>query len=153
SGPGRTATVRVFDGATFLPFAGVRGSFAPFGSFAGGVFVAVGDVNGDGTADIIVGVDAGTAPSVHVYNGRTGGIFSGVMGNFQAYLGTFKGGVRVAAADLNGDGKAEVITAPGAGTIGSGQTGLVRSFDLTRRSGTTPFIIQQFTPYEASFAG
>lgn len=153
-GAGRAPTLRVFDGATFLPLAGKRGGFDVFAStFKGGVFVAAGDVNGDGTADLVVSQDAGGSPQVRVFDGKTGNQFAGTMGSFLAYASNFKGGVRVASADVNGDGKAEVVTAPGAGTIAGGQTGLVRTFDLTRKSGNAPFVIQQFKPYEDGYAG
>ena len=38
----------------------------------------------------------------------------GVLGEFYAYEANYRGGVRVAVADLNFDGRADLITAPGA---------------------------------------
>src|SRR5262249_39561411 len=84
--------------------------FAVGGAFNGGVFVAAGDVNKDGAADIIVGADAGGASEVQVFNGRNGAM----MLDFFAY-GAFAGGVRVGAADINGDGFADIITGAGPG--------------------------------------
>jgi hypothetical protein len=78
-----------------------------------GLFVACGDVDGDGASEIVVGYDAGAAPEVRVYR-VVGGSVTQVSG-FLAYGGTFTGGVRVATADIEGDGIADVITAPGAG--------------------------------------
>src|SRR5206468_3035491 len=74
-------------------------------------FVAAGDVNGDGAADIITGTDVGAAPNVKVFSGQ-GAV---VLYNFFAYDPTFAGGVRVAAVDLNGDGRADLLTEAGPG--------------------------------------
>ena len=62
---------------------------------------------------LIVGADAGknTQPYVAVIDNAT----STVLVKFLAYEKTFRGGVRVAFADLTGDGVPEIITAPGRG--------------------------------------
>src|SRR5207244_12209577 len=87
-------------------------SFYAYSSgFTGGVFVAAGDVNGDVKADIITGAGAGGGPHVRVFSGATGGLLS----EFFPYDGAFRGGVRVAAGDVDGDGHADVITGPGPG--------------------------------------
>jgi hypothetical protein len=115
AGPGGAPQVRVYDGRTFQPLAGPLSSFLgifPTG-FTGGVFVAAGDVDGDGFADIIVGADAGGGPEVNVFSGRTGA----VLYSFLAFPASFNGGVRVAAGDVNGDGKADIITGAGPGAL------------------------------------
>jgi hypothetical protein len=48
---------------------------------------------------------------VQVFSGKQGT----VLQRFFAYGAGFTGGVRVAAADLNGDGKADIITGAGPG--------------------------------------
>jgi hypothetical protein len=103
-----STTVQVFNGATNAQLHFFT-AFDP--AFTGGVFVATGDVNGDGFDDIVVGAGQGGAPRVRVFHGVTGA----VLHDFLAYTAGFTGGVRVAAADHNGDGKADVITAPGPG--------------------------------------
>jgi FG-GAP repeat len=61
AGPGGGSHIKVFDGATGT----VLLSFFAFDpSFSGGVFVAAGDVNSDGKADIVAGADAGGASHV-----------------------------------------------------------------------------------------
>jgi hypothetical protein len=107
-GPGGGPDIRVWDGATGQL---VREFMAYSPQFVGGVYVAVGDVNGDGHADIITGAGPGGGPHVKVFDGATGG----VLASFFAYASTFTGGVRVAAGDVNGDGKADVITGAGPG--------------------------------------
>jgi hypothetical protein len=92
-------------------------AFFPFeASFTGGVRVAVGDVSGDSFPDLIVGAGPGGAPMVKIYDGallRTG--VPTLTGVFLAYERTFGGGVNVAAADTDGDGLANIITAPALG--------------------------------------
>ena len=82
-------------------------------AFTGGVFVAAGDVDRDGREELITGADAGGGPHVRVF--ATGPAFTGLreVYGFYAYAPWFTGGVRVAAGDLDGDGRAEIITGPG----------------------------------------
>ncbi|MBU1032475.1 MAG: L,D-transpeptidase family protein [Patescibacteria group bacterium] len=80
--------------------------------FKGGVRVAVADTDGDGSAEIITAPGPGAEAKIHIFNSKavhqTG---SGIL----AYDPKFKGGAHVTAADLNNDGKAEIITSPGPG--------------------------------------
>jgi hypothetical protein len=108
AGPGGGPHVQVFDGTSGQLLASFY-AFAP--DFTGGVFVAAGDVNGDGLADVVVGADAGGGPHVRVFNGADG---SELM-SFYAFPPEFSGGVRVAAGDVNHDGRADVITGAGPG--------------------------------------
>jgi hypothetical protein len=110
-------------------------------SFDGGIPVAAGDVNGDGVPDIITGVGKGGAPSVKVFDGKSGAL----LASFFAYEPTFRGGVFVAAGDVNGDGLAEVIT--GAGPGGAPQ---VKVFDGVA---TSPNLAGSFLAFPADFRG
>ena len=125
--------VKVFDGATGLPLPTHRETYGFERTFLGGVYVAAGDVNGDGFAEIIASRASGK-PEVRVFDGVSGNLLS----SFFAYAPSFAGGVRVAAGDVNGDGFSEIITSPGAGRSG----GHVKVFD-----GTSNTLLSSFLAY------
>jgi subtilisin family serine protease len=105
-GPGTPPAVNILDQAGIFK----KQFFAYAENFRGGVNLAVGDVNGDGTAEIITGPGAGGGPQVRIFN------FNGrLLAQFFAYSKSFRGGVNLAVGDVNGDGTAEIITGPGAG--------------------------------------
>jgi hypothetical protein len=110
AGAGGAPRVRVFDGTDGHLLADF---FAYEPSFRGGLNVAVGDVDGDGRGDIILGTGNGGGPRVRVLSGADMG--QTVLQDYFAYEPTFRGGVTVAAGDVNGDGVAEVITGTGVG--------------------------------------
>src|SRR5439155_22843059 len=85
-----SSEVKVFDGKTLSQF---RDFLAYDPAFTGGVYVAAGDVNGDGFDDIITGAGPGGGPNVKVFDGKTGS----VLMNFFAFSPSFTGGVTVAA--------------------------------------------------------
>jgi hypothetical protein len=62
--------------------------------------------------------------------------------SFLAYPAAFKGGVRVASADVNSDGLPDIITALGPGTVA-----LVKVFSGTFPPGQTPPLLYQFKRY------
>jgi hypothetical protein len=141
AGPGGGPHVKVFDNATGDE---VASFYAYDPGFTGGVYVAVGDVNHDGVPDIITGADAGGGPHVKVFDGaslRNGKVV--VIDSFFAYAASFAGGVRVAAADINGDGFADIIT--GAGPGGGPHVKVFSGKDLS--------VIRSFYAYDGAFAG
>src|SRR5581483_4497161 len=79
--------------------------FAYDAGFTGGVRVAVGAGNGDGIPDIITAAGPGGGPNIAVLSGKDGT----QLLNFFAYDQHFTCGVFVAAGDVNGDGKADII--------------------------------------------
>jgi hypothetical protein len=136
AGAGGGPHVRVFSG---MNQAELFGFYAFDPNFSGGVFLASGDVNGDGRADVYAGAGPGAGPHVRVFSG----LDQSELHSFYAYHPLFGGGVRLAAGDLDGDGRDDIITAagPGGGPHVRGLSGLDRR-DLTG-----------FFAYDAAFAG
>src|SRR5205807_6223561 len=81
---GAAPEVRVFTGTSLLFDFNAYDS-----SFTAGVRVAVGDVTGDGTPDIITGPGPGGGPDIRVYDGRN----ASLVLRLQAFDGNFTGGV------------------------------------------------------------
>lgn len=107
TGIGSTAHVRVFntDGSEqYKP----HSLFAYSPSYRSGVNVASGDVNGDGQDEIITAPRIGGAPWIRVFSkeGRAIGV------GLRPYGNEMTAGIDVAAADVNGDGKDEIIVVP-----------------------------------------
>lgn len=126
AGSGAGPHVKVFDGRTFKEIASFY-AFEP--NFLGGLYVAAGDVNGDGRADIIVGADRGGGPRVSVFSLPVGGTGFVRVADFFAYDPGFTGGVRVAAGAFTpGSSRADVVTVPGFG--GGPHVKVFRSADL-----------------------
>jgi hypothetical protein len=100
--------VKRFDDATGL----ATSSFSAYGpSYTGGVRVAAGDVNGDGTPDIVTGAGPGVGSHVKVFDGNT----DAEIRSFFAYGGGFTGGVYVAAGDVGGGSEYDIVTGSGNG--------------------------------------
>ncbi|HLF69933.1 MAG TPA: VCBS repeat domain-containing M23 family metallopeptidase [Actinomycetota bacterium] len=110
AGPGGGPHVRTFEvsGTSFGAAHSSLLAYAP--GFTGGVDVAAADVDGDGIDEIVTGAGPGGGPHVRIFksDGRA-------VGGFFAYDGGFRGGVRVSAADFDGDGIDEIVTGAGPG--------------------------------------
>ena len=109
AGGGPLVTI-TFANGTYTSF------FAYDPAFRGGVRVALGDVNADGTPEVITGAGPGGGPQVNVYsvNPQTGAV--SLQSSFFAFGGsTFTGGVYVAAGHTNSDSFDDVIVSAGAG--------------------------------------
>lgn len=107
--------VKIISGRTGQVVADFFGIDDP--DFRGGARTAVGDVNGDGIPDLIVAAGFGGGPRVAVFDGRslTTGNPTRLMNDFFAFEPELRNGVFVAAGDITGDGKAEVIVGAGPG--------------------------------------
>jgi hypothetical protein len=130
-------------------------SFNAFPKYNGGVNLAVGDVTGDGKADIVAGTATGGTAMTRIYSGApiATGKPPALVADFKPY-GTQSGGVRTALVDVDGDGVNELITASGL----TGSKVKTKAFDLVPNSqgGLTPAAIDAYFANYASdpfFAG
>lgn len=100
-GRGGGPHVRIFrtDGALWG-----GGFFAFDASESSGARVAIGDVNGDGRAEIVVGSGPGTLPRIRVYDGAQVLRYSFSLGTTPSPVG-----ITPVVADTDGDGKAEIL--------------------------------------------
>jgi subtilisin family serine protease len=74
-------------------------------AYRGGTSLAVGDVTGDGVADIIVGTDVGSS-LVRVFDSA-----GAVKKQFYAFSKSYTGGTSLAVGDVTGDGVADIVVA------------------------------------------
>jgi len=92
--------------------------FAFESTLRNGAFAAAPDLDGDGFADLTFGAGPGGAPRVISYGGRqysTGGKIPTLV-DFFAGDASARGGVTVSGADGDNDGRADLLTGPGAGS-------------------------------------
>jgi hypothetical protein len=169
-GLGGAALVKVYDGAKLLNLlngglsngnaeSALLGLFQPYGTNGVGLgnFVAAGDFDGKGVDEVVVGADVGAQPQVSIlaFNRTTGTFLAPPNQTFPQFAflvgpATFTGGIRVAAADINGDGKDDLITA-----FGPGANPVVNVF-LGQDDGTPPTAVVKNwinTTPAASFTG
>jgi FtsP/CotA-like multicopper oxidase with cupredoxin domain len=114
AGPGGPPLVRVFD-ETGMPLPGILGAgfLAYDSSFRGGVNVAAGDLNADNIQDIITGEGpaSNSEPRIRAFSGQDGKMLL----DFLAFEQSFHGGVTVAAEDVAGNGRIQIIAGRGPG--------------------------------------
>ena len=73
-------------------------------SFTGGASVAAGDVDGDGTPEIVAASGSGRVGEVRVFDATGRQLLS-----FLPFGSDYAGGLSVATGDLNADGRAEIV--------------------------------------------
>jgi len=141
AGGGPVVTI-TFTNGTYVSF------FAYPAVFTGGVRVALGDVNGDGSTDLITGAGPGGGPQVNVYNVNSSTGQVSLQSSFYAFNApNFTGGVYVAAGHLNDDGFDDIIVGAGAGG-GSRVQAYAGS-----ASGASSTILADFFAYAPAFTG
>ena len=90
-------------------FGEVVRTVVPFGAgYTAGVRVATADLNGDGTLDLVTATGPGVANRINVYDGKTGS----QVAFLQPFESNFTGGLNLAAGDLTGDGRPDLVVTP-----------------------------------------
>lgn len=108
-GAGRAPQVRVFDGTNLTH---QIASFLAFNkNYQIGLYVAVGDITGDGRADIVAGGGDGGHRLVRVFDGTD--LSAPPVVSFEPYQTQSGDSIRVALVDSNEDGDLELVTALG----------------------------------------
>lgn len=116
------------------------GTFSSSASLGGGKSLAVGDVNGDGVADITVVLNVSGADVLDTWFGAGDGSFS--FGARTTLLATAHPHVKLAVADMDADGLVDVVASDTAGNTvkvlpgqGDGSFGTAQSFATPAFSG------------------
>lgn len=135
--PGSDAwtTIDVFDGRTYQRVRSLPPW--PHGSWWGGAYVAAADTAGDHRAEVVVGLGRGCCTTLHVWDALGESHLAGTF----PFGNRSEDGARVAAGDVSGDGKAELIAVP----VGSGRVSVLGA------SGGAPF--RSYVPFGAATTG
>jgi hypothetical protein len=134
AGPGGGPLIKVLekDGKVNKEF------FAYDPNFTAGIDVAVGDIDGNGVAEIITAPGPGGGPHVKVFKAD-----GTLLKEFMAYGTSFSGGVRVSASDIDSNKKWEIVTAPA--TKGGPHVKVWNADTLT--------VVKELMAYDVGFQG
>ena len=146
---GSTPVVRLIDAATGVVVAQAT-AFEP--TFRGGVRVGLGDLDGDGIAEVIAASGPGRVGEIRVFRQQTSGSTTTLV-EAPAYRtlpfgATYTGGVEIAVGDLDGNGRDDLVAAM---SRGGGTVNAFRSVNAADPIENTPY--RTFTPFAARFDG
>ena len=143
AGAGGGPHVKIFDGATGQL---IQSFFAFDPGFMGGIFVAAGDIDHDGRADVIITPDVGGGTHVRIFSaGDPNRLLASFLGIETP--GGFLGGYRAAAGDVNGDGYADIVVTAGLG--GGSHTAIIDGRLLAQ--GVVQRLTGDFLAFEPGF--
>ena len=146
--PGQPAVVEVYDGngdrlvATVTPFPGGEGVPS----------AAMGDVDGDGVYDLVVGAGKDHAPEVVVYSGKSGDgkeAFGIELTRFEAFASDARGGLSVVSTQIDGTTSDNIIVGSGPGVPSEVKVFAYRA----SQAGAAPELFSSFNPYPGERSG
>ncbi|HEY6921419.1 MAG TPA: multicopper oxidase domain-containing protein [Methyloceanibacter sp.] len=144
---GRTAEVKVYDGNGDKLLATVN----PFPGYEGNVSAAMGDVDGDGVYDLVVGAGKDHAPEIVAYSGKNvgKGAFATELARFEAFPNQARGGVNVTVSSIDGSTSDNIIVGSPPGTPSE-----VKVFRTALPTpGAAPELFASFNPYPNDQSG
>jgi hypothetical protein len=148
TGPEGGALVRIVSGRTGqdLLSGGAQDAYPGEDFTTIGLFVAAGDIDADGQAEIVVSPDQGGGARIQVFR-----VVSGQLQQVANFFGIddpdFRGGGRIALGDVNGDHRLDL--AVGAGFGGEPRVALFNGADLTTiGNNAPPKLIGDFLAFE-----
>jgi subtilisin-like proprotein convertase family protein len=153
AGPGGAPHVIIWSLNSDGTVGGIIDSFYAFApNFTGGVFVAAGNITGDGADELVVAADAGGGPHVKIFSdtNKDGLLHDNLVDQLFPFPLNFTGGVRVAVGDIVSGGNDELICAPGPG--GGPNVVVYSDTNFNGQVSDNP-VVDSFYAYAPNFTG
>ena len=147
-GPGGGPDFRVYNGIDGSLLTTFHGDYDT--GLRTGFFVAAGKTTGAATAQVLIGEDFGDTPHTELIGQTPTGLDVWFAFTPVGYTNNFIGGVRVAMADINGDGFADLLVSPGPSIYG-GTTPTALSLPTDYYNGRTGQLLNSFFAFGSSY--